>query len=234
MASNNKVNHQSSKPLGPYNLYTNFIGPNPPTSFNPVSKYPCIDQTAFIGPFSTVIGDVTISQNVFLAPNVTIRADEGTPFFIGANTNLQDGVILHGLKDGIVIANGKKYSIFIGEHVSCAHGCLIHGPCLLGNNVFVGFKAIVYYAIVNDGCFISSNAVVTGGVTLAPNKLVPPGSLIDTQAKADALGSVPAKDVAFAQGVQQVNIEFPADYTATFGSIRCSCGITCNYGTSDL
>ncbi|GAA3325448.1 hypothetical protein GCM10020331_057390 [Ectobacillus funiculus] len=34
-----------------------------------------------------------ITDNVYVAPNVSIRADEGTPFYIGSNTNLQDGVI---------------------------------------------------------------------------------------------------------------------------------------------
>lgn len=234
MSSNNKRNQKRRKPAGPYNLFARFIGPNPPTSFNPKSKFPCIDTTAFIGPFSTVIGDVTISKNVFVAPNVTIRADEGTPFFIGPNTNLQDGVILHGLKNGRVIVDKKKFSIFIGEHVSCAHGCLIHGPCMLGNNVFVGFKAIVYNAIVGKGSYISTDAVVTGGVKIAQNRFVPPGALIDTQAKANALGPVPLDQVEFAKEVQHVNNEFPATYAVTFGSNRCSCGIASIDKISDL
>lgn len=234
MASHNQENREKPKPSGPYNLFTVFIGPNPPTSFNPIIRFPSIDPTAFVGPFSTVIGDVTISKNVFVAPNVTIRADEGTPFFIGPNSNIQDGVILHGLKNGRVIINENRYSIFIGEQVSCAHGCLIHGPCKLGNNVFVGFKAIVYYAIVGERSYISTNAVVTGGVKIGPNKFVPPGALIDTQAKANALGPVPENQVEFAKEVQHVNTEFPAAYAVTFGSTRCSCGIASNDKISDL
>lgn len=215
-------------------MFAHFIGPNPPTSFNTKSSFPCIDQTAFIGPFSSVIGDVTIGENVFVAPNVTIRADEGTPFFIGSNTNIQDGVILHGLKDGRVIVNQKKFSIFIGEHVSCAHGCLIHGPCKIGNKVFVGFKAIVYNAIVGEGSFISTNAFITGGVRIPPKRFVPPGSLIDTQAKADTLSPVSADNVEFAKEVQHVNTEFPAAYAVTFGSSRCSCGIAYDKVITDL
>lgn len=234
MSSHNKENHRKRKPLGPYNLFAYFIGPNPPTSFNPISKFPSIDPKAFIGPFSTIIGDVTIGENVFVAPNVTLRADEGTPFFIGPNTNIQDGVILHGLKNGRVIVDNKRFSIFIGEHVSCAHGCLIHGPCKLGNNVFVGFKAIVYNAIVGEGSYVSTNAVVTGGVRIAPNRFVPPGAVVDTQSKANALGPVPADQVEFAKEVQHVNNEFPAAYVVTFGSTRCSCGIACNDEILDL
>jgi carbonic anhydrase/acetyltransferase-like protein (isoleucine patch superfamily) len=202
-----------------------FISPNPVTSFNPVQRYPKIDKTAFISPFCSVIGDVRIKDNVYVAPNVSIRADEGTPFYIGSNTNLQDGVILHGLVNKRFPVGGKGYSIFIGNKVSVAHGALIHGPCYIGNNTFVGFKSIVYNAIVGEGTFIAYNAVVTNGVRIAPNRFVPPGANIDTQEKANALRRVPADGEEFARDVQRVNQEFPASYHLLFGSHRCSCGI---------
>ncbi|WP_348981337.1 carbonate dehydratase [Bacillus sp. DNRA2] len=204
------------------------MGPNPITSFNQVQRFPNIDQTAFVSQFTSVIGDVTIRNNVYVAPNVSIRADEGTPFYIGSNTNIQDGVILHGLLDKRVSLGHKAYSIFIGNEVTSAHGCLIHGPCYLGNKVFVGFKAIVYNAIVEDGVFISNNAVVTNGVKIAPNRFVPPGAHIDTQEKADALSKVPKDSKEFAKEVQRVNQEFPASYHLLFGENRCSCGFAYN------
>lgn len=207
-----------------------FIGANPVTSFNPKSIFPSIDTTAFIGPFSTVIGDVTIKENVFIAPGVSVRADEGSPFFIGPNTNLQDGVILHGLNEGRVTVNGKQYSIYVGGNVSCTHGCIIHGPCKLGNWVFIGFNAIVFNAIVEDGSYISTDAIVTGGVKLAPNRFVPTGAIIDTQSKADALRPVPSDRQEFAKEVQHINSEFPLAYSLMFGSIRCSCGLACEPG----
>lgn len=202
-----------------------FISPNPITSFNPVQRFPVIDKTAFISQFSSVIGDVFIKDNVYVAPNVSIRADEGTPFFIGSNTNLQDGVILHGLLNQRITVGKKSYSIFIGNEVTIAHGALVHGPCYIGNNVFVGFKAIVYNAIVESGAFISYNAVVTNGVRIAPNRFVPSGTLIDTQEKADALSHVPKDSKEFAHEVQRVNQEFPAAYHLLFGKQRCSCGL---------
>jgi carbon dioxide concentrating mechanism protein CcmM len=219
------------KPAGPLNLYPHFIGANPPTSFNWESVFPDIDATAFIGPFSAVIGNVTIKENVFIAPNVTVRADEGSPFIIGANTNLQDGVILHGLNEGRVTVGGKKFSIYIGNRVSCAHGCLIHGPCKVGNEVFVGFNAIVFNAVIGDGSYISINAVVTGGVVVAPNRFVPIGAIIDTQNKADALNAVTIDQKEFTEEVQHINNEFPTAYSLMFGSIRCSCGLACDQST---
>ncbi|HUW65486.1 MAG TPA: carbonate dehydratase [Spirochaetia bacterium] len=222
------------KPVGPINLFAHFIGPNPPTTFNPVSSYPCIDPTAFVGPFSSVIGDVTIGANVFIAANATIRADEGTPFFIGPNSNIQDGVILHGLHEGRVVVHGKRFSIYIGKEVTCAHGCIIHGPCKLGDRVFVGFNATILNAVIGEGSFVSTGAVVTDGVRIARNRFVPLGALIDTQQKADALGPVPPDREEFAREVQHINAEFPAAYAVTFGTTRCSCGIACDNVSPEL
>ncbi|PEJ49366.1 MULTISPECIES: carbonate dehydratase [unclassified Bacillus (in: firmicutes)] len=206
-----------------------FISPNPITSFNPVQHFPTIDQTAFISQFSSVIGDVTIKNNVYVAPNVSIRADEGTPFYIGSKTNIQDGVVLHGLLNKRITVDKKKYSIFIGDEVSVAHGALIHGPCYIADKVFVGFNSIIYTAIVGKGAFISYNAVVTNGVRIAPNKFVPPGANIDTQEKADSLSNVPKDSKEFAAEVQRVNQEFPASYHLLFGKNRCSCGLACEH-----
>lgn len=208
------------------NCFEPFISPNPVTSFNPIQRFPTIDETAVISQFSSVIGDVTISRNVYVAPNVSVRADEGTPFFIGSNTNLQDGVILHGLLNKRISRGGKGYSIFIGNEVTIAHGGLVHGPCFIGNKVFVGFKSIVYNAIVGSGAFIANNAVVTNGVKIAPNRFVPPGAYIDTQNKADSLSEVPKDKEEFAYEVQRVNQEFPASYHLLFGKSRCSCGFS--------
>lgn len=208
-----------------FNGNIHFIAPNPITTFNPKSIYPKIDQTAYIGPFSSVIGDVNIANNVFVAPNVSIRADEGSPFYIGSDTNLQDGVILHGLAHGRVMHEDKKYSIYIGKRVSCAHGSIIHGPCKISNDVFVGFHAIVYNALIGEGCFIGHNAIVTGGIIVAPNRFIPIGAIIDTQAAADRLPLVPQSSKEFAEEVIFVNKEFPGAYSLMFGATRCSCGL---------
>lgn len=213
---------------GTFNINAHFIAPNPKTAFNPRSVSPTIDSTVYVGPFSSIIGDVTIKENVFIAPNVSIRADEGSPFFIDSDTNLQDGVILHGLAQGRIINDKKEYSIYIGKHVSCAHGCIIHGPCKLGDHVFVGFHTIVYNAIVGDHCFISTNAFVTGGVKLASNRFVPAGAVIDTQEKADMLGSVQESEMTFAEEVQHINNAFPNAYILLFGATKCSCGLSCD------
>ncbi|CDG25992.1 hypothetical protein [Bacillus velezensis] len=49
-----------------------------------------------------------------------------------------------------VSVKDKAYSIYIGNNVSVGHDALIHGPCYLGNHTFIGFKAIVYNAIIGN------------------------------------------------------------------------------------
>jgi carbonic anhydrase len=205
-----------------------FISANPITSFNPVERYPTISDTAFLSPFSSVIGDVFIRDNVYIAPNVNVRADDGTPFYIGSNVNLQDGVVLHGILNKRMSVGGRSFSIFIENEVTIAHGALVHGPCYIGSNVFVGFKTIIYNAIVENGAFISYNAVVTNGVRIAAHRFVPPGAHIDTQEKADSLSHVPKDNEEFAIEVQRVNQEFPASYHLLIGENRCSCGFAYN------
>jgi carbonic anhydrase/acetyltransferase-like protein (isoleucine patch superfamily) len=202
------------------NKNTYFTGPNPITSFTPASIGPSIDSSAYVGPYSVIIGDVTVGKNVFIAPLVSIRADEGFPFFIDSDTNIQDGAVLHGLEHGRVVHGGKEYSIYIGKHVSCAHGCIIHGPCKIEDHVFVGFHAIVHDAVVGAGCYISFNALVTGGVTVPPNRFVPSGAIIDTQAKADRLEAVSEKQRVFAEEVQHVNRAFPGAHAKMYDSSK--------------
>ncbi len=221
----------NNEPIGPTNSYSYFIGANPPTSFNKVSVYPQIDKTAFIGPFSSVIGDVRIDKEVFLASNVVLRADEGTNFYIGYKTNIQDGVILHGLEHAQLTVDNKKYSIYIGSEVSIAHGTIIHGPCVIGDKVFVGFKAIVFDAIVEEGCYIELGAIVTGGVRIPPGRYVPVGEIIDTQEKANKLSRVPQSKEEFAKKVVKVNTEFANSYSLKYGGTRCSCGLCCDNNT---
>lgn len=73
------------------------------------------------------------------------------PIEIGAKCNIQDGVIIQTL--------GGTH-ITIGRQTSLAHGCIIHGLCTLGQECFVGFKAVVYNATLEDGVFISAGTVV--------------------------------------------------------------------------
>ena len=93
--------------------------------------------SAYVHPQCSLIGDVQLGENVIVSPNTSIRADEGAPFYIGANTNIQDGVVIHGLEQGRVLGDDQKaYSVWIGQDTCITHMALIHGPAYVGNNCF--------------------------------------------------------------------------------------------------
>lgn len=104
---------------------------------------------------------------------------------------------------------------------------IVHVPCKIGKDVFIGFKVVILDAIIGDGCFISINALVTGGVRIKPNRFVPAGAIIDTQEKADNLRFVTKEEVAFAKEVLYVNTQFPEAYSRLYGKTKNSCRLTC-------
>lgn len=164
-----------------------------------------IPETAYVHPNASIIGRVILGKKVHIAAEVSIRADEGTPFYLGDNTNVQDGVVIHALKKKWVQVRNEQWAVYVGTHVSLAHQALIHGPCFIGDRSFVGFKAVVHDSIVGKACFIGIGAVVAG-VELADESYVPNGAIIDTPEKARALQKVSHTHKHFNDDVVEVNL----------------------------
>lgn len=175
---------------------------NPKTSWNSIERMPTVSSTAYVDDSAILIGDVRIGENVFVAPAVSLRADEAYPIIIGDECNIQDGVIFHGLEGS---------SIELGKRVSVAHGAVVHGPMKIGNDSFVGFNAVVHASTLGEKCFVAHGAVIIG-VKIADGKFVPPATLVDTQHKADILGYIPDNLKYFNDEVIKVNKEFAASY----------------------
>lgn len=150
-----------------------------------VKIQPDIHPTAAIRN-SQLLGNVIVSENVHIV-NAVLRADEGTPFFVGAGSNIQDFAVLHGyvtqeknapISDNLIFVEGKGYySIYIGEKVTVAHGALIHGPAAIGNNTFVGFKATVDAASIGANVEIGAHSyikkvVIPDNVAIMPNAVI--------------------------------------------------------------
>jgi SulP family sulfate permease len=170
-----------------------------------------VARSAFVHPAASVIGRVVLSENVHVAADTSIRADEGAPFFIGANTNVQDGVIIHALKEKFVRVGGELWAVHIGKSCSLAHDSLVHGPCVIGDDTFIGFKSTVHDSVVGAGCFIGHGALVVG-VEVPPGRFVPHGAIIDTQEKANALGPASDQHAHFNEDVVEVNRGLAAAY----------------------
>ncbi|MFM6754760.1 MAG: ribulose bisphosphate carboxylase small subunit [Dolichospermum sp.] len=184
----------------------------PPTPWSRSLAEPNIDKTAFVHSSCNLIGDVNIGANVIIAPGTSIRADEGTPFCVSENTNIQDGVVIHGLEQGRVIGDdGQKYSVWIGKSASITHMALIHGPAYVGDSCFIGFRSTVFNARVGAGCIVMMHALIQD-VEIPPGKYVASGSIITTQQQADRLPDVQVQDQEFAHHVVGINQALRAGY----------------------
>ncbi|MEO1690107.1 MAG: ribulose bisphosphate carboxylase small subunit [Cyanobacteria bacterium J06631_6] len=192
----------------------------PPTPWSDNLATPKIDDSAYVHSFSRLIGDVRIGANVFVAPGSSIRADEGTPFHIGESSNIQDGVVIHGLEQGRVAGDDdRQYSVWIGKNTCITHMALIHGPAYIGDECFVGFRSTVFNAKVGNGCIIMMHALIQD-VEIPPGKYVPSGAVIVNQQQAERLPDVIDSDRSFANHVVEINEALLAGY-------RCAEDETC-------
>jgi carbonic anhydrase/acetyltransferase-like protein (isoleucine patch superfamily) len=123
---------------------------------------PTIAQDAFIAPNAALIGNVKIASKASIWFNCVLRGDVGE-ITVGANTNLQDGSIVHvteGEADTHIGAN-----IVIGHRV-VLHGCTLHDWCFIGMD-----------AVLLDGAVVETGAMVAAGALVTPGKRVPSGEL---------------------------------------------------------
>ncbi len=193
------------------------IMPNVKTSFNSHIAYPEVHPSAYVHPLASVIGSIYLGKRVMVAPCASIRGDEGTPIYVGDNSNVQDGSVIHALETSegghevshnLFEVNGKKYAVYIGKNVSMAHQSQVHGPAVVGNNVFVGMQALVFKAVVGNGCVVEPGAKVVG-VKVADGRYVPTGAVVVKQEDADKLPAITDSYVFknLNKGVLHVNVQ---------------------------
>lgn len=177
---------------------------------------PEVSEKSFISTTATLIGKVVIKDHVLVSPGASLRADEGGEIHVCHNANVQDNVIMHGLKDKRVEVDGENYSIFIGANSSCAHASIIHGPASVGENTFIGFTAVVHSSQIGNDCFVGHGAKVIG-VTIPDGKFVPHGAIITTAADVAKLTEVPADLKGFNEEVVEVNTDLAKSYLEAYG-----------------
>jgi carbonic anhydrase/acetyltransferase-like protein (isoleucine patch superfamily) len=199
--------------------------PNVLTTFNTDVNLPQVSAEAFVDPMASVIGDVIVGHEVYVAPFASIRGDEGQPIALGDDTNVQDGVVIHALETveaGIPVpnrtfeVNGRAYAVYIGKRVSLAHQSQVHGPARIDDNVFIGMQALVFKSSVGAGAVVEPGAKLIG-VSVPAGRYVPAGSVITDQAAADKLPLI-TPDYPFRtlnDAVVHVNSSFAKGYAAS-------------------
>ncbi|WP_319380860.1 carbonate dehydratase [Thiomicrorhabdus sp.] len=175
---------------------------------NPSGDLPQIHPSAFVDPTAILCGKIIVEENVFIGPYAVIRADEVDdnlqmqPIVIGAHSNIQDGVVIHS-KAGAAVT--------IGERTSIAHRSIIHGPCQVGNGVFIGFNSVLFNCNVADEVVVRHNSVVDG-CDLPKGFYVPSTAHIDCDTDLSTLPKKTAKLSEFSESVVQANNQLVSGY----------------------
>ncbi len=168
---------------------------------NPSGHLPQISESAYIDPTALICGHVIIEDNVFVGPYAVIRADEidqqgqVAPIRIKQDSNVQDGVVIHALAGTEVI---------IGKSTSIAHRAVIHGPCTIGNNVFIGFNTVIFRTNITDNCVIRHSCVVDN-IDLVTAVHVPPLTNIEPNYNLAKLPELSAEYQQFSKSVVAAN-----------------------------
>lgn len=192
---------QKARKLNPFGLQGFTIGPNVPTSFVTHLADPVVADDAFVHPQATVVGAVTVGAEVFIAPQASIRGDEGQGIQLATASAVLDGAVITGrpteqrglfLERNTVRINYVRYSVHVGERTTVGAHTVLRGPVALGSDVWVGPQSVVDDATVGKGCILEPRSVVQGGVRIGEGRYVPAGRVVSTQAEADALPAVSA------------------------------------------
>ena len=125
-------------------------------------RSPQIAASAYVDEAAIVIGDVAIGEHSSVWPAVVVRGDVHY-IRIGSRTNIQDGSVLHVMRD--------EWPLILGDNVTVGHGVVLHG-CTIESRCLIGMGAIIL-----NGAKIGEGSIIAAGTLVPERTQVPPGSL---------------------------------------------------------
>src|SRR5256886_13496085 len=126
-------------------------------------KRPQIAASAYIDPAAVIIGDVVIGEDSSVWPCSVVRGDVHY-IRIGARTNIQDGSVLHVMRD--------EYPLILGDDVTVGHSVTLHG-CTIESRCRIGIGAVIL-----NGVTIGAGSMVAAGTLITERTAIPAGSLV--------------------------------------------------------
>ena len=141
-------------------------------------QMPRVHPSAFIDDSAQVIGDVEIGEESSVWMCVVVRGDVNR-IRIGRRSNIQDGTIVHVMKD--------THPTVIGDDVTIGHAAVVHG-CTIEDRCLIGMGAILLNGVhVGSGSIIAAGTLVPEGTQIPPRSLVmgSPGKVRRTLSDAD-------------------------------------------------
>jgi gamma-carbonic anhydrase len=123
---------------------------------------PQIAASAYIDAQAVIIGDVVIGEQSSVWPCTVIRGDVNF-IRIGARTNVQDGCVLHVMRE--------THPLILGDSVTVGHGVILHG-CTIARRCLIGMGCVIL-----NGVKIGEGSIIAAGTLIPEGTEVPPGSL---------------------------------------------------------
>jgi carbonic anhydrase/acetyltransferase-like protein (isoleucine patch superfamily) len=121
-----------------------------------------IDPTAFLARGAIVLGDVQLGPEASLWYNAVVRGDTER-IAIGAGTNIQDLSMVHA---------DPGFPCVVGDRVTVGHRAILHG-CIVEDDCMIGMGAILL-----NGVRVGRGSVIGAGAVLVEGTEVPPGMLV--------------------------------------------------------
>jgi carbonic anhydrase/acetyltransferase-like protein (isoleucine patch superfamily) len=124
-------------------------------------RTPHIAASAYIAPSADIIGSVDVGENSSVWFQCVLRGDI-EPIRVGANSNIQDGSIIHTFEGAPTI---------VGEWVTVGHRVVLHG-CTVENNCLIGMGAVLL-----NNVRVGEGSIIAAGALVAEDTVIPPRSL---------------------------------------------------------
>jgi carbonic anhydrase/acetyltransferase-like protein (isoleucine patch superfamily) len=125
-------------------------------------RTPVVPRSCYVDSSAQLIGDVELGEHSSVWMNAVVRGDVHS-IRIGANSNVQDCAVLHGMR--------YKYPVTVGDWVTIGHNATVHG-CIIGDACLIGMGAVILNdAQIGEGSIIAAGAVIPEHTVVAPNSL---------------------------------------------------------------
>ncbi len=123
---------------------------------------PTIPASCYVDDSAQIIGDVVLGEHSSVWMNAVVRGDVYA-IRIGANTNIQDNCVLHGMKE--------QYGVVLGDYVTVGHSVNLHG-CTIEDRCLIGMGSIIL-----NGAKIGAGSIIAAGTLIPEKTIVEPGTL---------------------------------------------------------
>lgn len=124
---------------------------------------PSFPESCYVDISAQLIGDVVLGEDVSIWMNVVLRGDVHM-IRIGANSNVQDCSVLHGMLG--------KWPVIVGDWVSVGHSVTLHG-CVVEDRCLIGMGSTIL-----NGARIGADSIIAAGSLITEGTIIPPGSLV--------------------------------------------------------